>query len=306
MDSTALPGFTHEYADANRIRTHYARAGEGPLIIFLHGFPQCWYEFRHQLIEFSRDHLTVAPDLRGYNLTGKPEHLQDYGVLPAVEDLRELVTEHLGYDSFVLVGHDWGGAVGWSFALHHPELLDRLVILCTAHPALLERELRESAEQQEASQYMLALRPPQGEQILSTDNYAVMRAQFEQFHFLDEKDLDVYHEAWSRPGALTGMVNWYRREGLGPPTHEGTAAHGDYAREVFSQVVQVPTLVLYPDDDIYVRPGCHRGLDRYVQDLTFKTVPGGSHWIAEELPEIVNAEIRQFLVGRPQVQQAVA
>jgi epoxide hydrolase 4 len=286
---------THEYANVNGIRMHYARAGKGPLIVFLHGFPQCWYEFRRQLAEFSRDHLAVSADLRGYNLSGKPEQIRDCGVLCGVEDLRQLVVDHLGYQEFVLIGHDWGGAVGWSFALHHPELLERLVILSTAHPALLERELRENPEQQQASQYNLALRQPGSEQVLAADDCAVLAVQFEQLDYISDEDLGVYRNAWRQPGALSGMFNWYRRDGIGPESDDGTPAHGDYAREVFSQVVTVPTLVLYGDGDIYVRPGCHRGLDRYVADLTFKNIDGGSHWIPEEFPSLVNDEIRRFL-----------
>ena len=140
-----VAGVSHEYADVNGLRLHYARAGSGPLIVFLHGFPQCWYEWRHQLAEFGRDHLAVAPDLRGYNLSDKPAHLSEYGPWKAAEDVRALA-DHLGADRFVLVGHDWGAATGWSFALHHPERLERLVILSTAHPVLFDRALREEPE----------------------------------------------------------------------------------------------------------------------------------------------------------------
>jgi epoxide hydrolase 4 len=304
MKSNVDDSLTFEYADVNGIRVHYARSGEGPLMVFLHGFPQCWYEFRHQLREFSQDHLAVSADLRGYNLTSKPRDLRESGVLWAVEDLRQLVVDHFGMEKFVLVGHDWGGAVGWSFALQHPELLERLVILSTAHPALLEREMRHNPEQQEASQYMLALRPLGGEDLFAANDYAVLRGQFEQLDFMSPDDVEAYHQAWSQPGALTGMFSYYRREGIGPETDAGTPAHGNYAREAFSQIVEVPTLVLYTDGDIYTRPGCHRGLEQYVRNLRFKVLQGGSHWIAEEFPEWVNDEVRGFLSAESDVEQA--
>jgi pimeloyl-ACP methyl ester carboxylesterase len=294
----AMRDITHEYAEVNGIRMHYARTGEGPLMLFLHGFPQCWYEYRHQLEDFSRDHLAVAPDLRGYNLSSKPESLRDSGVFVAVEDIRQLVVDHLGYEKFVFVGHDWGSAVAWSFAMHHPELLEKLVLLVGAHPALLDREYRENPEQQEASQYMPLIRAPGSEELLAADDFAVLRSEFEKHAFIGEEDLAVYREAWSQPGALRGMASYYRREGLGPETEEGTPSHGDYAREVYSQIVRVPTMVIYPDGDAFVRPGCHRGLERYVPDLTFKNVEGGTHWIAEEFPGLVNEAIREF-VGAP-------
>src|SRR5664280_2672409 len=156
----------HEYADLDDVRLHYAHAGSGPLMIFLHGFPQCWYMWRHQLAHFGSDHLAVAPDLRGYGLSSKPEHLYEYGAWAAARDVRELAAR-LGHERFVLVGHDWGAATAWTFALHHPDLLDALVILATPHPATFDRALREDPEQQEASQYLLGLRRPEIEPLIS-------------------------------------------------------------------------------------------------------------------------------------------
>lgn len=104
----------HRFADVNGVRLHYAAAGAGDLILFLHGFPLCWYAWRHQLEEFGRDHLAVAPDMRGYNLSSKPARVREYDIQLLVADIRELV-EHLGYRRFVLVGHDWGGLVAWAF-----------------------------------------------------------------------------------------------------------------------------------------------------------------------------------------------
>jgi pimeloyl-ACP methyl ester carboxylesterase len=101
---------SHEFAEVNGVQLHYASRGEGPPIVFLHGFPQCWYQFRHQLAEFSQDHLAVAPDLRGYNLSSKPDDVHAYLTCVLVEDIRQLV-EHLGHRRFILVGHDVGGAV---------------------------------------------------------------------------------------------------------------------------------------------------------------------------------------------------
>ena len=124
----------HDTATVNGVELHYAYAGGGPLIVFLHGFPQFHYAFRAQLAEFGSDHLAVAPDQRGYNLSSKPDGVHSYGVWPAVEDLRCLV-EHLGYEKFVLVGHDWGSLVAWSFALHYPQRLHALVSLGGAIPS---------------------------------------------------------------------------------------------------------------------------------------------------------------------------
>ena len=118
----------HGYAYVNGVRLHYVAEGRGRLILFAHGFPEFWYEWRRQLAEFGRDHRAVAFDMRGYNLSSKPAEVAQYAVPHLVADLRALV-EHLGYRRFVLVGHDWGGVVAWAFAIAHPDWLDRLVIV---------------------------------------------------------------------------------------------------------------------------------------------------------------------------------
>jgi pimeloyl-ACP methyl ester carboxylesterase len=282
----------HHEIEANGISLHYAEAGSGPLIVFLHGFPQCWYAFRRQLAAFGRDHLAVAPDLRGHNKSGKPDGLWNYGPLAAAGDLRALV-RHLGHERLTLVGHDWGAAVAWTFAFEHPEMLERLVILSTAHPALFDRALREDPEQQKASQYLLALRRRDSAARVRHDDFAALRATFAPFEFFTDADRRAYHDAWAEPGSLEGMMAWYQREALGPASDQ-RPARGDYAPEAVSQVVNVPTLVVYGDADAYTRPASHQGLDAYVPDLRFHVLPGASHWLSDEHPETVNRLIREF------------
>jgi pimeloyl-ACP methyl ester carboxylesterase len=284
--------FDHDFAEIDDVSLHYAHSGDGELMVFLHGFPQCWYVWRHQLAEFGRDHLAVAPDLRGYSRSSKPEAVEDYGPWRAAKDVRALAAK-LGYRRFVLVGHDWGAITAWSFALHYPELLDGLVILATPHPATFDRALHESPEQQQASQYLLRLRRPEMEEFFESGGIAALEETLSQ-PFLDDEDLAVYSEGWRQPGAVAGMLRWFQREGLGPP-EDGTPARGNYAPEVTPLTVRVPTLVIYPDADIYARPPAHEDLDRYVPDLTYRVVEGGSHWVAEEHPQLVNREIRDFL-----------
>ena len=122
------PMLKHKYAELNGQRLHYVTAGKGKLIIFLHGFPEFWYEWKNQLAEFGRDYQAVAPDMRGYNLSSKPGEVEQYQVKYLVEDLRALA-EKLGHKKFILVAHDWGGAVAWAFAMAHPDRLEKLVII---------------------------------------------------------------------------------------------------------------------------------------------------------------------------------
>jgi pimeloyl-ACP methyl ester carboxylesterase len=170
-----MPPLSHEYADVNGVKLHYVRAGSGPLIVFLHGFPEFWYEWKHQLAEFSRDHTAVAPDMRGYNLSSKPSEVSAYQMPNLVEDLRALTAALLksaGGSTFTLVAHDWGGVVAWVFAAQHPEMLDKLVIVNAPHPTIFGKLLREDAAQQQASSYMLMFRGDKAEETLSADSYS--------------------------------------------------------------------------------------------------------------------------------------
>jgi pimeloyl-ACP methyl ester carboxylesterase len=301
MDETSDTPIDHAHAELGGVRLHYAHAGDGPLMLFLHGFPQSWYMWRHQLPEFARDHLAVAPDQRGYNISSKPGGVHSYGVWPAVEDARALV-EHLGYERFVLVGHDWGSAVAWSFALHYPQMLDALIVLGGAHPAVLDRAFDEDPEQQQASQYLLEVRKPDIYELMATANFAVLEQALD-FPFFSDDDRDEYRRSWRVPGALSAALRWYQAEGVGPAAEDGTPARGNFVPDVAPLTVGVRTLVIYPGADPYVRPGAHRGLENYVPDLTFHTIPDASHWVAEEHPELVNRYIREFIKAKVEVEE---
>ncbi|MBI2492093.1 MAG: alpha/beta hydrolase [Candidatus Rokubacteria bacterium] len=284
----------HGYAYVNGVRLHYVAEGRGPLILFAHGFPEFWYAWRRQLAEFGRDHRAVAFDMRGYNLSSKPADVAAYAVPHLVADLRALV-EHLGYRRFVLVGHDWGGVAAWAFAIAHADWLDGLVIVNAPHPAAFGREIRENPDQQKASRYMLVFRSPEAEALLAAGDHARMVEMFRRDlgdRFTDA-DRAAYAEAWSRPGALTGGLNYYRAAGVGPPA-EGAPAQS-FPADPARLTVTVPTLVIWGLKDRALLPGNLDGLDRFVADLTIERVPDGSHWVIHERPELVNRLIREFL-----------
>jgi pimeloyl-ACP methyl ester carboxylesterase len=298
------PPISHEYADVNGVRLHYARAGTGPLIVFVHGFPEFWYEWKNQLAEFSRDHTAVAPDMRGYNLSSKPAELSAYQIPNLVEDLRALTSELMkssGATKFTLVAHDWGGVVAWVFAALHPEMLDKLVIVNAPHPTVFAKMLRENAGQQQASQYMLMFRGPQAETVLSANSYALLTSMVLGAGLKDgtvsEADKAMYLEAWSQPGALTGGLNYYRASGIGPPSPSASGATPpavDAAPQP-SLVVRVPTLVIWGEKDTALLTGNLDGLDEVVPKLTIRRIPEGTHWVVREKPAEVNRLIREFL-----------
>ena len=278
------------YADVNGVRLHYVTSGLGQLILFVHGFPEFWYEWKHQLEEFGKDYQAVALDMRGYNLSSKPAELDKYQMKHLVEDLRALAA-HLGHEKFTLVAHDWGGAAAWVFASVHPDLLDRLIIINAPHPGVFQRELARNPEQQKASEYMLMFRSPEAESILSANNYEllvnIVLGDGLKKGFFTEEDRKAYIEAWSQPGALTGGLNYYRAARIGPPSGEATT---------FPELtVKVPTLVIWGEKDTALLTGNLDGLDAYVPNLKIERIPDGTHWVIHEKPDQINRLIRGFL-----------
>ena len=286
---------THRFISANGLRLHCATAGElgRPLIVFLHGFPEFWYAWRAQLAEFGRDRLAVAPDQRGYDLSDKPGGVAAYRVNALIEDLRQLAAAFTR-GKFVLVGHDWGGAVAWSFAIEHPELVEKLVMVNAPHPVPFARALAHDPMQQRASEYMNVFRLPKAERVLAEDGYRRLMAQSVAAWGGEAEERAAYIEAWSREGALTAMLNWYRASPLHPPTADDPgAARLSLAPQDF--MVRVPTLVIWGMRDHALLPCVLDGLDACVPDLRIERIAEGTHWVIHEQPGRVNALIRAFV-----------
>ncbi len=290
----------HETIDVNGVKLHFAKSGSGELMLFLHGFPEFWYAWKNQLEEFGRDHLAVAPDMRGYNLSSKPAAVKDYRVPLLIEDVRALAA-HLGFGAkrkFILVGHDWGGVVAWVYAMAHPETVEKLVIVNAPHPVIFQRELRENPAQQKASAYMLMFRGPDAEKTLSANDHEmlvriVLGEGLEQGRFNDA-DKKAYLEAWSQPGALTGGLNYYRAAQVGPPSG-GEPGGANISLSATQAKVTVPTLVVWGEKDTALLTGNLEGLDAHVPQLTVRRISDGTHWVIHEKPELVNRYIREFI-----------
>jgi pimeloyl-ACP methyl ester carboxylesterase len=280
-------------------RLHYAHAGDPgqPLMLFVHGFPEFWAAWEAQLIEFGRDHHAVAPDLRGFNLSDAPAGVENYRARLIIEDLRQLIT-HLGYESCILVAHDWGGAVAWGLAALHPALVRRLVIINSPHPALFQRDLAGDAAQIQASAYMNLLRSPRAEAIMGENDFARMErliaGMSQNTQWFTPELRARYQECWRR--GITGGLNYYRASPLHPATEsEPGAAAVRLPRELVT--VTVPTLVIWGMRDEALLPRLLQGLDEYVPDLRIARIEQGSHWVVHEFPERVNALIRDFIAA---------
>jgi len=283
---------------SNGTRLHYASAGQAgkPLILFVHGFPEFWYEWEAQLAEFGGDYFAVAPDLRGFNLSDMPTDVAAYKAKHIVDDLR-LLAAHLGYEKFVLVAHDWGGAIAWNLAISLPQLLHKLIIINSPHPYLFMKALATDPNQKASSDYMNWLRAEGSEQALAKDDFALMdgffngRGQSDAPWFAGEVRAK-YHACWSR--GLQGGVNYYRASPLHPPTddHPGPLRlqmNPDDFR------VRVPTRVIWGEADVALPKTLLDGLDQLIDDFKLVRIPEGSHWVIHEQPQRINGLIFGFL-----------
>lgn len=279
---------TDRYADLDDVRLHYVEAGSGRCVMFLHGFPEFWYAWRHQLAEFGETCHAVAPDMRGYNLSSKPEGLGPYRMRHLAGDVKALLNA-LGHERMVLVGHDWGGAVAWATAIKYPEIVDRLVIMNAPHPAIFSRLLAEYEPQIKASQYMTDFLDPTTEDRLLADDAAEISKWIVTYGikkgFLDEADGARYRAAWQMPGAMTAMLAYYRAQA----ESKGKWIDGDALK------TDVPTWLLWGMKDRALLPANLDGLEDYVPNLTVVRAEDADHWVVHRRPDLVTEVVRAAL-----------
>ena len=278
----------HGYARINGIRMHYVTAGDGPLLILLHGFPDFWFSWRRQLPVLARHFTVVAPDQRGYNETDKPGW--GYSVDVLVADLIELI-QALGHERAMLAGHDWGGAVAWATAIARPHRVSRLAVLNSPHPAIFLKHMRRNPRQMLRSAYMgfftLPLLP---ELALRAGNYAAIERELRRDlrDAISDDEIKAYKEAISRPGALSAALNWYRAAARG-------GDHGLFAGS--GMRCQVPTLQIWGDRDPYLGPELFHGAERFAPDIISLQIPGAGHWVHQWAPDRVNDALLTFFGG---------
>ncbi|MGF1569150.1 MAG: alpha/beta fold hydrolase [Nodosilinea sp.] len=278
----------HGFLATNGIRLHYVTQGQGPLLLFLHGFPEFWYSWRHQIAAFAADYTCVALDLRGYNDSDKPPSVAAYRLETLVADVNGAIAA-LGFDRCTLVGHDWGSAIAWAYAYAHPARLDALVVMNMPHPAQFAAGLR-TPQQLLRSWYIAAFQLPWlPELALQAGDYwlieQIYRAMAIRKTAFSEADLRAYKTAAAKPGALTAMVNYYRAVALG----------GLFSREW--TVLTVPTLMIWGEEDAALGKELTLGTENYVHDFRLRYIPRCSHWVQQEQPQQVNSHIQEFLAS---------
>ena len=270
-------------------------AGQGPArVMLLHGFPEAAFVWDEVMQAVAPQAACVAPNLRGYIGSSAPTDPKAYRAKHLVADLVAAI-EAQGAPLDLLVAHDWGGALAWNLAAQRPDLLRRLLMINSPHPATFLRELKGNAEQQAASAYMTFLCRPDAEQLLAEGDFARLWPFLGEPGWMTTAVRDQYRQAWSNQGrGLTGPLNYYRASPLHPPTGPDDALHRvDLPDEAVT--VRVPTTLLWGERDKALLPALLDGLERWVPDLQIQRVPQASHWIVHEQPELVAGLIRSLM-----------
>ena len=297
---------------ANGTRFHVVEAGAGPLVLFLHGFPEAAFAWDALLEHFARPehggYRCVAPNLRGFENSSAPADVKAYRPKHLVQDVLALIEiETGGAPLAALVAHDWGGAVAWNLANQHPQRMHQLVIINSPHPGTFLRELQRNPAQQAASAYMNFLIRPDAARLLAADGYARLFGFFEKMGaasapgtpgapigagWLSDGVRAQYRAVWDK--GLDGGLNYYRASPLRPASDSDPAASA-VTLPPEAVRVDVPTLVLWAQDDVALLPALCEGLQEHVPDLRLVPLPQATHWVVHEQPQRVIAEIAAFL-----------
>ena len=284
---SSLPSDLREgYAEIGDQRLHYVEAGEGPLIVLLHGFPEFWYGWRLQIQRLAAAGFrVVAPDTRGYNLSSRPDGVAAYEVGKLADDIRGLILER-GAQSALLVGHDWGGSIAWAIAMNHPEVVDRLAILNAAHPRKLSEGLHHPGQLRKSWYFFFFAVSDLPEGVVHANDWHFFR------HFLHDakppytaEEMDRYIEAWSQPGAATAMINYYRSSVRTSPK----------TAEAQIRPVAAPTLVIWGEQDRYLGPAlAEPGHDDVPNLDRVERLADASHWVHHDEHERVTQLLTEF------------
>jgi len=304
MEQNSLYSDLWEHGDAvlsTGVRLHYVTAGNGPLLILLHGFPEFWFSWRYQIPFLAEaGYKVVAPDMRGFNTSDKPVGAKAYKRAHLCADVMALI-RFFGEEKAIIIGHDWGGTVAFSFAQLYPQATHRLVVLNGPHFAIMIDKLAAVAdiEQMKRSWYIYFFQIPWlPERLMKRNRYGFLRWVLHDKAIKKEafgpEIIDAYRRAFSQPGALTSTVNYYRaafRMGLSEWLGWNRAS-----AVITRSKVKVPTLVIWGEEDHVLGKELNNALpDYFLGPLSFKYIPSASHWVQQEEPNVCNEHILSFL-----------
>ena len=286
----------HEFANINGIKMHYVTIGEGPLIVFLHGFPEFWKSWKHQISFFSKKFKVVALDMRGYGETERPIQVEEYRIEKLARDVTELI-DSLGQKKATVVGHDWGGAVAWATAMMNPSFVEKLIVMNAPHPAIVQRNAFRNYAQMQKSWYMFFfLLEKAPEKVLSSNNFEILKHMFEisikRKDRFSLSDIEEYVSSWSKEGGITGGLNYYR-------ANLNEEFWGNLGESIPFPKIKIPTLQIWAEDDMFLGKELTEGTKEFVVDAPFSlnVIPNCGHWVQQEAPEEVNQIMEEFLLN---------
>jgi len=282
----------HLDVEANGLSFHCVTQGEGPLMLMLHGFPECWYSWRHQIPAMASRFKVVAPDMRGYNLSDKPEGVQNYTIDKLTADIAGLIGA-FGYEKAHIVSHDWGGVVAWQFAAAYPGMVDMLCVMNAPHPAVYAQSILGGDFKQLLRSWYIGFFqiPKLPEAAFSAFDYAVIDRFFKGWavrkEAFSDEDLAVLKEACARKGALTSGINYYRALGRNQKAFKELKDFPRIYRE---------TLVIWATDDWALGTELTFGMEPWFGEgkLRIRHIPRCSHWVQQEQPDLVNEYMQEF------------
>jgi pimeloyl-ACP methyl ester carboxylesterase len=278
----------HHYADSNGVKIHYATLGKKssakrPLVVMIHGFPDFWYTWRHQMRALADQKYRVAAvDLRGYDLSDKPKGVESYAMPLLVEDIAAVIRAEQA-PTAIVVGHDWGGAVAWYVAMQKPELVRLLIICNLPHPAGIMREIATNPEQKKNSAYAFNFQKPDAHKMLTAEGLSQW--------VKDPAARARYVEAFQKSD-FESMLNYYKANYPKPDAPPP-------AQPVTFPKVKVPALMFHGLEDQALLPGALNSTWQWVEkDLTIVTIPGASHFVQQDAPQIVSDTMVDWLARR--------
>ena len=288
--------WTHDTVEKNGVQLHVVTAGpeDGDLVVLLHGFPEFWYSWHHQIPTLAEaGYRVVAPDMRGYNCSEKPSGVDAYHIDELVGDVAGLIRA-FDRESAAVVGHDWGGLVAWQTAIDRPGVVDRLAVLNAPHPSAYGRALRSNPRQLAKSWYVFYFQLPVLPELgLGWNDFAMLDRILGDGTVrpdaVTERDIERYKRALARPGARTAALNYYRS--LARRNAKLTLTRGG----VGDLPVRVPTLLVWGEQDEALDISLTEGLERWVPDIRVERLPDASHWVQFDAPERVSELLVEHL-----------
>lgn len=280
-DASLLPGTRDGWADLAGVRLHYVTAGaeDAPLVVLVHGFPDFWYSWRHQILPLATAGFrVVAVDLRGYNLSDKPEGVTSYGTAIVAKDIADLI-EALGEKKAHVVGHDWGAGISWAFAMGHPDKLDRLALCNGPHPENMIKSMKDPVQLARSWYIFMFQIPWLSNEICKLDDFKLLKGGFTNpavtLGAITKEDLAVYEESYRQPGAVDAMLRYYR--GMMRPSLAPKLAN-----------VEAPVLSIWGVNDPHLGRELATPPEAKVPNAKTEFVENASHWVHHEQPARVN------------------